>query len=97
PHKHPPYFHFSPLPFNSLYQNQQPLLHIPTIPTQHYYPTTLIQPIPKPLPLSTPIIHTLLHPYLPYSQPYQIHHPQQSLSSQFNLHHFQLHLSLLTT
>ncbi|WP_390896468.1 opine metallophore biosynthesis dehydrogenase, partial [Staphylococcus pasteuri] len=57
PHQHPPYFHFSPLPFKHLYQNQNPLLHIPTIPTQHYYPTTLIHSIAKPLQLPTPIIH----------------------------------------
>ncbi len=67
------------------------------MPSEDYYRTTIIQAIGKALDVSTPMIDTLLHRYADYCERYQIEHPQQSVSSQFNLDDFEEDISLVTT
>ncbi|RAC88496.1 DUF2338 domain-containing protein, partial [Burkholderia multivorans] len=97
PDKDGRYFDFSAVPFKSLYQNEQGVVHIPRMPSEDYYRTTVIQAIGKALGVSTPMIDTLLHRYVGYCERYQIEHPQQSVSSQFNLDDFEEDISLVTT
>ena len=96
PDKDGRYFDFSAVPFKPLYQNEQGVVHIPRMPSEDYYRTTVIQAIGKALGVSTPMIDTLLHRYVGYCERYQIEHPQQSVSSQFNLDDFEEDISLVT-
>lgn len=91
------YFDFSAVPFKQLYQNEQGVVHIPRMPSEDYYRTTVIQAIGKALGVSTPMIDTLLHRYVDYCERYQIEHPQQAVSSQFKLNDFEEDISLVTT
>lgn len=91
------YFDFSAVPFKQLYQNEEGVVHIPRMPSEDYYRTTVIQSIGKALEVPTPIIDELLERYKTYCRHYQSQHPHQSLSSQFELNHFQQDISLIKT
>ena len=47
PDKDGRYFDFSAVPFKPLYQNEQGVVHIPRMPSEDYYRTTVIQAIGK--------------------------------------------------
>lgn len=91
------YFDFSAVPFKSLYQNEQGVVHIPRMPSEDYYRTRVIQAIGRTLSVPTPMIDELLRRYEVYCYRYKTRHPYQAVSSQFNLDDFEADIALVTT
>ncbi|RIO62891.1 DUF2338 family protein, partial [Mammaliicoccus sciuri] len=83
PDQHGRYFDFSAVPIKQLYENEQGVVHIPRMPSEDYYRTSIIQHIGKLLGIKTPMIDTFMKRYEQYCQNYKKHN--QQLSSQFNV------------
>ncbi|WP_437750651.1 staphylopine biosynthesis dehydrogenase [Staphylococcus shinii] len=83
PDQHGRYFDFSAVPIKQLYENEQGVVHIPRMPSEDYYRTSIIQHIGKLLGIKTPMIDTFMKRYEQYCQDYKKHN--QQLSSQFNV------------
>lgn len=88
PDQHGHYFDFSAVPFKQLYENEQGVVHIPRMPSEDYYRISIIQHIGRLLDVETPMIDTFMERYEQYCKGYKNHHPQQQLSSQFNMNLF---------
>lgn len=95
PDQHGRYFDFSAVPIKELYENEQGVVHIPRMPSEDYYRTSIIQHIGKLLGVKTPMIDTFMKRYEQYCQDYKKHNHNQQLSSQFNMNLFKDDKSLV--
>lgn len=95
PDKHGRYFDFSAVPFKQLYENEQGAVHIPRMPSEDYYRTSIIQHIGKLLDVETPMIDTFMERYEQYCQDYKKHNYNRQLSSQFTMNLFKDDKSLV--
>ncbi len=95
PDQHGCYFDFSAVPIKQLYENEQGVIHIPRMPSEDYYRTSIIQHIGKLLGIKTPMIDTFMKRYEQYCQDYKKHNHHKQLSSQFNMNLFKDDKSLV--
>lgn len=95
PDQHGRYFDFSAVPIKQLYENEQGVIHIPRMPSEDYYRTSIIQYIGKLLGIKTPMIDTFMKRYEQYCQDYKKHNHHKQLSSQFNMNLFKDDKSLV--
>lgn len=95
PNQHGRYFDFSAVPIKQLYENEQGVIHIPRMPSEDYYRTSIIQHIGKLLGIKTPMIDTFMKRYKQYCQDYKKHNYHKQLSSQFNMNLFKDDKSLV--
>ncbi|MEB7754562.1 staphylopine biosynthesis dehydrogenase [Staphylococcus pseudoxylosus] len=97
PDQHGRYFDFSAVPIKQLYENEQGVVHIPRMPSEDYYRTSIIQHIGKLLGIKTPMIDTFMKRYEQYCQGYKKHNHNQQLSSQFNVNLYKDDKSLVAS
>ncbi|GAA6819389.1 staphylopine dehydrogenase CntM [Helicobacter pylori] len=95
PDQHGRYFDFSAVPIKELYENEQGVVHIPRMPSEDYYRTSIIQHIGKLLDVKTPMIDTFMKRYEQYCQDYKKYNRNHQLSSQFNMNLFKDDKSLV--
>ncbi|MBF7015914.1 staphylopine biosynthesis dehydrogenase [Staphylococcus durrellii] len=90
------YFDFSAVPIQRVDQDEQQIIRIPRMPSEDYYRTAIIQHIAKLLGIATPMIDKFLQRYIERCQRYRLEHPDQRLSSQFDIELFKEDMDLIT-
>jgi len=96
PNEEGAYFDFFAVPYKCINADEQGVIHVPHMPSEDYYRTLMIQAIGRVLNIHIPMIDTFLLRYEDYLYQYRTTHPNQNLSTQFEQHHFDKNLVLVT-
>ncbi|MEJ7407904.1 opine metallophore biosynthesis dehydrogenase, partial [Staphylococcus epidermidis] len=70
-------------------------MHIPRMPSEDSYRTSIIQAIGRSLGVQTPMIDQFLARYRAYCESYQTQHPHQRVSTQFDPHAYDKDIDLV--
>ena len=89
------YFDFSAVPYKQIEVDERDTMHIPRMPSEDSYRTSIIQAIGRSLGVQTPMIDQFLARYRAYCESYQTQHPHQRVSAQFDPHAYDKDIALV--